>query len=267
MAGKNASKSMGGAPAALRLLLIPFAYLFYRAMELFDLRSMEFVRRFMDAWGVKDYTVNMLFALISLIGLALLAFSPARRRWIPALGFVLFLAPVWYQGPDKVGAIGARAFTAFEFEPVRLGVSMALSLWALILVRGEEKTEWCKLLLAILLMGANYYSWLNGWKPLNWYMFASIMGLALTAGCALDMVMNGFSLQALLPVIAVAGEVASMWLLSRTQSLWITAALGLASAVFLLARAPLRSRSLGGMTASLALLLNAFLGLLSLNAV
>ena len=81
------------------------------------------------------------------------------------------------------------------------------------------------------------------------------------------MVINGFSLQAVLPVIAVAGEVASMWLLSRTQSLWITSALGLASAVFLLARSPLRSRSLGSVLASLGLLLNAFLGLLSLNAV
>ena len=57
-----------------------------------------------------------------------------------------------------------------------------------------------------------------------------------------------------------------MYLLTRTQSLWITSALGLASAVFLLARSPLKERSLGGVLASLALLLNALLGLISMNA-
>ena len=263
---KTAKKASAGAPAALRVLLIPFAFLFYRAMELFDLRSMEFIRRFMDAWGVKDYTLNMLFALLSLAGLAVLAFSPPRRRWLLALGFALFLAPVWYQGPDKVGAMGARAYTAFEFEPVRLGISLALTLWALVLVRGDAKSEWTKLIVALPLMAANYYCWRSGSAPLDWYGFASVISLSVVAGCAVDMVMNGFSLQALLPVIAVAGEVAGMYLLTRTQSLWITSALGLASAVFLLARSPLKERSLGGVLASLALLLNALLGLMSMNA-
>ena len=119
MAAKPIRKQQGG-KAALKLLLIPFAYVYYRLMLLMDLRQMEFLERFMDAWGVKDYLPSLIVLLITLIGLGLLiAFAPAKRAGT-ALGFVLLLLPAWYLGPTRVGPIGALAYGDLGLEHQKL---------------------------------------------------------------------------------------------------------------------------------------------------
>ena len=52
-----------------RLLLIPYAVLFYWLMGLFDLHNLDFLKRFMDFWGRNAYTLNFVCAFSWVAGL------------------------------------------------------------------------------------------------------------------------------------------------------------------------------------------------------
>ena len=257
MAAKPIRKQRGG-KAALKLLLIPFAYVYYRLMALMDLRQMEFLKRFMDAWGVKDYLPSLLVLLIALIGLGLLiAFAPAKRAGT-ALGFVMLLLPAWYLGPTRVGPIGALAYGALEAEPAKLICGALMALWGWLLLRGEQKTEWIKPVFAVLLAGVNVLCYLNRAGLPDWYEISRIMALSLAWGLAADIVCNGFSLQALLPCLAVLVQ----WLLldaSKVYALYAALGLGLGGAVALMLTSPVQKRQLGGAAACFGAALNALL--------
>lgn len=260
MAAKPIRKQQGG-KAALKLLLIPFAYVYYRLMLLMDLRQMEFLERFMDAWGVKDYLPSLIVLLIALIGLGLLiAFAPAKRAGT-ALGFVLLLLPAWYLGPTRVGPIGALAYGALELEPAKLICGALMALWGWLLLRGNERTEWVKPVFALLLAAANVFCYMSRSGLPDWYEIARIMALSLAWGLAVDIVCNGFSLQALLPCLAVL----SQWLLldaHKLPALYAALGLGAAGAIVLILTSPVKKRQLGGAAACLGTALNALLMLL-----
>ena len=89
--GKGKATDPTGGAAAFKLLLIPFFGVYVLLAELFNIRSLEFFKRFMDAFGVSDYNLNMLFALIALIGMTLLIVFAPRRRFVCALAFLMLL--------------------------------------------------------------------------------------------------------------------------------------------------------------------------------
>ena len=73
---KSKGRSAPAAVPARRLIWPVFAAVFFVALDFFDIHSLEFLKRYRDAWGVGDYNVNFILAGAWAAGLLLLMLSP-----------------------------------------------------------------------------------------------------------------------------------------------------------------------------------------------
>ena len=138
------NRLFGSRPFWFRLLLIPYAVLFYWLMGLFDLHNLDFLRHFMDFWGRDTYTLNFVCAFSWVIGLVLLIFSPYEGRLMTGFGLVLFLMPIWLQQDERMA--GEADALRLEWNTLKFIFELSLALWATMLVRGNHATEWVKLI-------------------------------------------------------------------------------------------------------------------------
>ena len=245
---KTRSGSKGGASVALRAVMLVYAVIFFKLLPLYGVRTLEFIYpRLMDAIGVGGYTLSFIVAGACLAGLLLVMFVPVNKRWLLAVGLILFMAPVWLIGDGKAGAMDAWAYAGFPTDALKLLFAVALSLWALVVVRGESKGS-LKGVLAGALIAVDVMCYVYGSKPLDWSEINTIMCLALITGFFTDMALNGFSVGALAPAAVCGAQLALIYLdQSRALTLWVTMALSVAAAVALAWKKP--KGSLGGVFA------------------
>ena len=228
-----------------RLLLIPYAVLFYWLMGLFDLHTLDFLKRFMDFWGRDTYTLNFVCAASWIIGLVLLIFCPAKNRLMAGLGLLLFLMPIWLQRDSKMA--GEADALRLEWNTLKFAFELSLAMWALMPVRGEHATEWIKLILGIVLLGVSGLSYFTVQDSLKCFeLFVSILPLAALTGFVVDFVYNGFSLQALLPAAITVLSSFSWGFVSRYAVLWGLIGLSLAGIILLLIKRSSRRDPIGG---------------------
>ena len=252
------AKKKGGnsnAAFAWRLLLIPFAFVYYKLLGLFDIHSLEFVSRFMDALGVSDYTLNFIVLILAAVGLVLLIVNPSSKRIWLGVGVILFLLPVWYRGSETVGDIGAKAFKTFEFDLEELVFCAGAALWATVVVRSDR--SWISALVAACLIAENVFLCVMNDPPIDWMTLTSIMSLALLSGWAIDWVNHTPSVQSVLPAALVLFEALALGYMERQTVMYITIALGLVGMIYLFIGAAKGKRSLGGAAAMLGIAVNA----------
>ncbi|MBR5751438.1 MAG: hypothetical protein IKX84_03525, partial [Clostridia bacterium] len=185
---KTRSGAKGGASPAWRAVMLVYAVIFFNLLPLspYGVRTLEFIYpRLMDAVGVSDYTLSFVVAGACLAGLLLVMFAPVKKRWLTAAGLVLFMTPVWLIGDGKAGAMDAWAYAGFPTDPLKLLFGAALSLWALVAVRGESKGS-LKGVLAGALIAVDVMCYVYGSKPLDWSEVNTIMCLALITGFFAD---------------------------------------------------------------------------------
>ena len=250
----------------LKLLLIPYTALYVWLMGLFDLHSLDFLKRFMDFWGRDAYTLNFVCAFVCLAGLLLLIFGPTRYRPVVAIGLLMFLMPVWFQSsltPAK-NSIRDPYVLKIEWNTLIFLYEILTALWATMLVRGDVKTEWVKLIMALVLVLGSVFPYLHGADEHDvMTLYMKILPLSLLTGFVLDFCMNGFSLQSLLPaLISVAVSFVMAVDLSASAILWGFAASCLIAIVFLLIKKR-EAGSIGGVAALVCMLINAAVFMLS----
>ena len=239
-----------------RLLLIPYAVVFYLLMGLFDLHSLDFLKRFMDFWGRDGYTLNFICAAMWVAGLIILVFAPGRYRFFTTLGLLLFLAPVWMVSDAKMA--NEPNALRLEWNPLTLAFEISTALWALMLVRGEGKTEWIKLIIGFALLLVYAIAYLSGEDSLVWFeLFVTILPLSALTGFAVDFVLTGFSMQALLPALISMLASILIGVLQPELILWGLLALCLVSIILLLAKGSWRKGATGGIFTLGVILLNA----------
>ncbi|MBR7041584.1 MAG: hypothetical protein IKI24_07080 [Clostridia bacterium] len=245
---KSRSGSKGGASPAWRAVMLVYAVIFFKLLPLYEIRTLEFIYpRLMDAIGVGDYTLSFIVAGACAAGLLLVMFAPVSKRWLLAAGLILFMTPVWLIGDGKAGAMDAWAYAGFPDDALKLLFAALLSLWALVVVRGESKSS-LKGVLAGALIAVDVMCYVYGSKPLYWSEINNIMCLALITGFFADTALNGFCPGALVPALVCAAQLALIYLdQSRALTLWITLGLSVAGAVILAWKKP--KGSLGGVFA------------------
>ncbi|MBR4235968.1 MAG: hypothetical protein IKR85_07900 [Clostridia bacterium] len=276
MAAKKKKRKAGAKSApqawAWKLVLIPFAFVFYKLLDFvkeYNCLSVPAPGRFLDALGNGEFTANVIIQAAWIIGLILLLLSDTRRQYLLIPGLLLFLMPAWYCAQPAYTVESAKVYKGFEFlaggkELVRLGFEVGTALWACALVRGSENTQWLKAALGILLMAGNLYCYKNG-GPLDWKEYIEIISMAALTGWAVDFALNGFSLAGLLPAAVCVLEV-FLWDSVSVWPLWITAGLCAAGIIALLATSPVKNRSFGGIVTLAGVGLNSVLTLLLANA-
>lgn len=253
MAKKSISRQR---PFWFRLLLIPYAVLFYWLMGLFDLHNLDFLKRFMDFWGRDTYTLNFICAFSWVAGLVLLIFGPSRYRLVTGLGLLLFLMPIWLQRDVKMA--NEPDALRLEWNTLKFVFELSLALWALMLVRGDAGTEWIKLIVGLVLLAVAVLAYLKVSDRLKCFeLFVSILPLAALTGFAVDYVYNGFSLQALLPAAITILANLAVGFVSREVVIIGLLALSFAGIVLLLAKKNLRRGAIGGVFTLFYILLNA----------
>lgn len=262
MAKKRASASY--AAAAWRLLLIPFAYVLWRLLPLYDVETLAFAGRFRDCWGRGEFTLSFIVLGVSLIGLIGLVVTPARKRLLEGLWLILLLMPVWYKGSLTADAEGAKYLAKFDGNAVLIACGVLFSLWSLVMVRGEVKTEWIRIVLAVVLIALDGYLMRGEGDGANrWMNVYSILALSVLTGWAVDWVNSGLSLAGALPAaVIVIGLLLSFTDLSRLYRLYVMAGLCAVFAVILLVRSPAKRRSFGSIFALLGVGFCAFTGIM-----
>lgn len=245
MAKKRSSAS--AVSAAWRLLLIPFAFILWNLLPMFDVNTLEFARRVMDCWGNADFTLSFVFLGLSVVGLIGLIVTPARKMLPEAIWLILLLLPVWYRGELVSAAMGAKAIGKIDWNPLALLTGALCSLWALVPVRGEGR-GWVRMVLAVLLISLNLYLlYADGDRVSRWFDWFTILSVAVIAGWAVDWVNGGICLQSFLPaLVSAAAVLLTMTELTNETRLYIIAALSAVFAVILLIRSPAQKRSGGG---------------------
>lgn len=248
MAKKRSSASRTS--AAWRLLLIPFAFILWNLLPMFDVETLEFARRLMDCWGNADFTLSFVFLALSVIGLIGLIVTPARRMLLEAIWLILLLLPVWYRGEPVSAAMGAKAIGKIDWNPIALLFGALCSLWALVPIRGEGRA-WVRVVISVLLIALNLYIlYSDGDMVSRWFDYFSILSVAVIVGWAVDWVNGGVCLQSFLPVLtSAAGVLLSMTDMPSETRLYIIAALSGVFAVLLLVRSPAKNRAGGGIMA------------------
>lgn len=262
MAKKRASTSKTA--AAWRLLLIPFAYVLWRLLPLYDIETLSFLGRFMDCWGRGAFTLSFVVAGISLAGLIGLVVTPARKRLLTGLWLLLFLLPVWYKGTLTADAEGAKYLAKFDWNAGLLLCGLLFSLWSLVMVRGEQKTEWVRIVIAVVLIALDWYLMRSGDGANRWFNIFSVMSLSVLAGWAVDWTNNGLCLQSALPAgVTVVELLLTFTDLSAKYRFYAAIALCAVCAVILLVRSPAKRRSFGGIAVLIGMGLCAVTGLLA----
>ena len=248
MAKKRSSAS--AASAAWRILLIPFAFILWNLLPMFDVETLEFARRIMDCWGNADFTLSFVFLGLSAVGLIGLIVTPARRMLLEAIWLILLLLPVWFRCELVSAAMGAKAIGKIDWEPLPIACGALCALWSLVTVRGEGR-GWVRMLLSVILIGFNLLIlYAEGDMVGRWFNYFTILSVAVIAGWAVDWVNGGVCLQSFLPaLVSAAGVLLTMTELTNENRLYIIAALSAAFAVILLVRSPAQKRSGGGIMA------------------
>lgn len=259
---KKGSGLRSSASPAWRILMPVYAVIFFMLLPLYEVRTLEFLYpRLMDMVGVSDYTLSFIVAGAWIVGLALITFAPASKRWLLALGLVLFLTPVWLIGEPKANNREAWAYAGLPTDLLKLVCAAALALWALVPVRGEAKAG-LKGALAAALIALDALCYVNGSKPLDWAEIDLVMCLALITGFFADMALNGFSAGAFTPAAVCGLKLALVSYCGRPLSLWVTLGLAAAAAITLAWKKP--KGSLGGVFSLTGLAVNTALMLTKL---
>ena len=252
MAKKSVSRQR---PLWYRLLLIPYAALFYWLMGLFDLHTLDFLKRFMDFWGRDTYTLNFVCAFSWVLGLALLILGPAKNRLVTGFALLLFLMPIWLQRDVKMA--NEPDALRLEWNTLKFVFELSMARWALMLVRGEASTEWIKLILGLVLLAVSALAYLKVGDSLKCFeLFVTILPLAALTGFAVDYVYNGFSLQALLPAAITILANLAVGFVSREVVIGGLALLSVAGILLLLIKKDLRKSAIGGAFTLFYILLN-----------
>ena len=245
-----------------RLLLIPYAVLFYWLMGLFDLHNLDFLKRFMDFWGRDTYTLNFVCAFSWVVGLILLIFGPAKYRLVTGLGLILFLMPIWLQRDVKMA--NEPDALRLEWNTLKFAYELSLALWALMLVRGDHTTEWVKLIIGLVLLAVSVLAYFEVQDRLKCFeLFVSILPLAALTGFVVDYVFSGFSMQAILPAAITIIANLAVGFVDRNIVLWGLIALSVAGIILLLAKKSFRRDSIGGIFTLFYIALSGFAIVLS----
>ena len=252
-----------------KLILIPYAFVLYKLMGLFDLRNLDFLKRVMDYWGRGDYILNFVCAAASVLGLLLLIIGPTRYRFVTALGLLMFLTPVWLQGnPSTITAVREAYALKMSWNTKVILFEVSTAFWAVLLVRGDPKTEWVKLIAAVILMALQAVIYLSGADLfIAWELYIKILPLSLLTGFVLDLLLGGFSLQSLLPALVVFLTVAlDLFLPEKTSAanlykliLWTALILSAISFIVLLVKRPIKNSSLGGLCVLFYIMISALM--------
>ena len=254
--------SRAARPFWYRLLLIPYAALFYWLMGLFDLHNLDFLKRFMDFWGRDTYTLNFICAFSWILGLILLIFGPTRYRLVTGLGLILFLMPIWLQRDVKMA--GEADALRLEWNTLKFAFELSLALWALMLVRGDHATEWVKLILGLILLAVSVLTYFKVQDSLQCFeLFVSILPLAVLTGFVVDYVLNGFSMQALLPAAITILINLAVGFVDRNVAVWGLIGLSVAGIILLLAKKEFRRDAVGGIFTLFYIALSGFAIVLS----
>ena len=273
---------------AYKLLLLPYAALFYWLMGLFDLNNLDFLSRFGDFWATKNHSINLIavyrqfsdatrnsYALnflcfaMWIAGLIVLIAAPKKYRAITWLGLLMFLMPVWFQcDPANRPSVSEKDVLAINWSTRIFVYELVTAFTAALPVRGDSKSEWIKGVIAPIMLAVYALVCLSGMDMFDLFMlYMKLLPLTLLTGFVVDYAYNGFSWQALLPALipllgalfeAVAPSAmnnAAVW----ECELWSIAALSLVSIIVLLIRRPMQNNSLGGIMALMLNLLNALL--------
>lgn len=244
---RKRSGSKGASPA-WRAVMLVYAVIFFKLLPLYDIKTLEFIYpRFMDALGVGDYTLSFIVAGMCVTGFLIIIFAPVSKRWLVALGLVLIMMPVWLIGEEKANNNEAWAYAGFPTDTLKLLFASILSLWALVVVRGESKGS-LKGVLAGALIAVDVMCYVYGSKPMHGMEIDNVMCLALITGFFADAALNGFCPGALVPAAVCGAQLALVYYQNNMAlTLWVTLGLSVAGAVILAWKKP--KGSLGGVFA------------------
>jgi len=250
---KGKGKAKGGAASVTgmwRLAIIVYAIVFFRALELFDIHSLEFLRTAMDAYGNSEYNLNFAVAGVSAAGFILLICSKPSKTALTAVGAGMALLPAWLRCETFTGGSGAIALSMPALDLINLVFSLSAAMWCVCMVRGGNIRA--RLLIGAVLIAENVWLCVMDNFPLDWFELVRIDAFAIMLGLAVDYAYNGFSPATLLPVAAVCAEL-MMWYWDKDSSLshYATAAL-CGAGILALAAIPRLRKDCGGFAVTLA---------------
>jgi len=204
---KGRGKAKGGASAVSgmwRLAIIVYAIVFFRALELFDIHSLEFLRTAMDAYGNSEYNLNFAVAGVSAAGFILLMCSKPSKTALTAVGAGMALLPAWLSFSGFIGGASSFALTLPECNPLNIVFSLSAVMWCVCMVRGGDIRA--RLIIGAVLIAENVWLGLTDYLAIDWYNLVVIDAFAVMLGLTVDYAYNGFSATTLLPAAAICAE-------------------------------------------------------------
>lgn len=265
-AARGRGKQLKGSPAVSglwRVSIIVYAIVFFRALELFDIRSLEFLRTVMDAYGNTEYNLNFAMAAISAAGFVMLMLSKPGKTLLTGISGAMALVPVWLMCEANSYGSGAAALSLPEFNPLNLLFSLSAALWCMCMVRGGNTRT--KLITAAVLIAENAALCLMDNFPIDWFELVRIDVFAIFLGLAVDFAYNGFSPATLIPAAAICAEL-MMWYWDKSNDVTFMITVALCGAgLVCFAAVPKLRKDCAGFAATLAGIAVNALSILYLN--